>query len=214
MKKLFVLFFGFLLVACGKPYTVNPQIHQNVINAGNQVVYSPSAHTWNNGDMAEDRIVFTKSVSAGSGNYSEYSAQGRPLIMMPTQYEFLWNGRLIGYSTANLKFYELMYEEGIFRIKELSFGEVKQIFPDLEIIKLSSAVDNEVCIQRWPFEVKSFMLLNDTDETFYHYSYESKIRPNIPFNSLLTVNAYETIIFSHFASRDELFPILKIKIAF
>lgn len=201
------------MVACGKPYAVYPQLHQNVVNVENHVVYSPSAHAWNNG-MADDRIVFTKSVSAGSGNYSEYSAQGRPLIMMPTQYEFLWNGRLIGYSTANLKFYELMYEEGIFRIKELSFGEVKQIFPDLEIIKLSSAVDNEVCIQRWPFEVKSFMLLNDTDETFYHYSYESKIRPNIPFNSLLTVNAYETIIFSHFASRDELFPILKIKIAF
>lgn len=214
MKKLFVLCFAFLLAACTKPYVVNPQIYENAINAGYQVVYSPTAHAWSKGSMAEDRIVFTKSVSIGSGNYSQYSAPGRPMIMMPTQYEFLFNGRLIGYSTADLKFYELIFEEGIVRVKELSFAEVKEIFPGLEIIKVSTAENGKLQIKRLPFETKSFMVLNDTDETFYHYSYENKITPNAPFNSLLTVDSYETILFSHFKSRDDMFPILKIKVTF
>ena len=214
MKNLLILCFAFFVSACGKPYEVTPQIYDDAVKPGYQVVYSPSAQVWNNGSMAEESIVFTKSVSVGSGNYSEYSAHGRPMVMMPTQYEFLFHGRLIGYSTADLKFYELIYQEKTFRVKELSFAEVKQIFPGLEIIKVSSAVNNELYVKRWPFEIKSFLVLNDTNETFYHYSYENKIQQNVPFNSLLTVNAYETLIFSHFASRDKLFPILKIKITF
>lgn len=214
MKQILILCFVFLLSACGKPYMINPQIIENAVNVGTQVVYLPHAKVWNNGSMAEDRIVFTKSISVGSGNYSEYSAEGYPMIMMPTQYEFLLNGRLIGYSSADLKFYEVVYEEGIFRVKELSFAQVKEIFPDLEILKISSSLENELHVNRWPFEIKSFMILNDTDQTFYHYSYENGFKSSTPFNSLLTVDKYQTIIFSHFESRDALFPILKINVTF
>lgn len=213
MKKILILFTLLVMSACTKPYRINPQIYENEIKAGYQVVYSPGAKEWNNGGMTPDRIVFTKSISSGSGNYSEYKAKGYPLIMMPTQFEFLWNGRLIGYSTADLKFYELVYEDEIFRIKVLSFAQVKEIFPGLEILKLSS-VKTDLIVKRLPFEPKSFMMLNDTDRSFYHYSFEEDVKFDAPFNALLTVKTYETLIFSHFGSRDVLYPILKIIVTY
>lgn len=84
--------------------------------------------------MAEDRIVFTKHISAGSGSYSEYKSPEQELYLSST-YEFLSNGRLIGYSGHELKFYELKYiKDGVWQV-ELTPEQVAELFPGLEIIK-------------------------------------------------------------------------------
>lgn len=211
-KKLVALIMIFFIASCGGAYKLNPEIKDNAIKDGYQAVYSPSGKFWSNGGMVDDRIVFTKSISSGSGSYSEYTAKNWPVIMMPTQYEFIFEGRLIGYSTAELKFYELLMINDNFEAKELPLPHVQEIFKGLEIIPVSSATNNELTIKKLPWQTKSFLILNDTTEYFYRYDFETAVKFDEPFKTLITVDKFETIIFSHFGSRESLFPILKIAV--
>lgn len=57
----------------------------------------------------------------------------------------------------------------------------------------------------------SFLLLNDTEQSYHRYSFEGR-REARPFKSLLTADAAGDIRFSHFGSDDELFPALTIRV--
>ena len=113
MKNLAVLCLVCLLAACNSACEFPAAVTEDAVRENYQVVYSPSAGVWNNGGMAEDRIVFTKHVSPGSGSYSEYVSDVQTLYLSST-YEFLYAGRLIGYSEHELKFFEVVYRDGKF----------------------------------------------------------------------------------------------------
>ena len=200
-----------LLFGCGKAYEVNPEFIDNEVKENAQILYSPAGVYWSDGGMPEDRILFTKHISSGSGSYSEYVAEKEAPLYMPTNYEFLFEGRLIGYNSANLKFFEARYEDGTFIVSELSEEQVRYLFPQLEIIKISEAKDGVLKIKKRFWQTKSVLLLNDTKQDFHRYSFEKKDEYK-PFKSLLTIDGTEDIIYSHMGSRDELFPILKIKV--
>ena len=56
---------------------------------------------------------FVKKVAGGLSNFSEfYSPYDEFLFSTGTQYEFIKDGRLIGYSNSELKFYEFFMDEG------------------------------------------------------------------------------------------------------
>ncbi len=201
-----------IISACSAAYHLPQDIRDNLIEPDYQVIYSPSAKVWSDGGMVEDRIVFTKYTSVGSGSYSEYRASGAELYMNSTS-EFLLDGRLIGYNPHDLKFYEAVYQDGAFKSVELAPQQVAEIFPGLEIIKLSSAKDGVITVKKLPFQNKSFLLLNDTPVSYYHYSFENFDGYNRIFKGLLTVDDCGDIVFSHFGSRDEkLNPLLTIKV--
>lgn len=199
------------LACCGKAYDINPDFIDNAVYDGYQILYSPGGNYWSNGGMVEDRIVFTKRVSIGSGSYSEYVAGREAPLFMPTNYEFLHQGRLIGYNNANLKFFEAKYEDGTFTVSELTLPQIQELFPGLELVKISEAKDGVLNVQKKRWQTKSFLLVNDTEQDFYHYSFEGR-ESSAPFKLLLTADSFDEIVFSHFGSRDELFPILRIKV--
>lgn len=201
-----------IISACSAAYHLPQDIRDNLIEADYQVIYSPASDIWSDGGMVDDRIVFSKYISVGSGSYSEYRASGAELYMNSTS-EFLLDGRLIGYNPHDLKFYEAVYQNGTFKSIEMTPRQVAGLFPGLEIVKLSSAKDGVITVKKLPFQNKSFLLLNDTPVSYYHYSFENFDGYDRIFKGLLTVGSYRDIIFSHFGSRDEkLNPLLTVKV--
>ena len=191
MKKL-IFIFGLLLL-CSPVFAGNMK---PVLN-NNQIVYSPSARAFSTGGMAEDRIVLTKSVSSGSGNYSIYTYNNQG-IMLGSDYEFLFNGRLISCHNADLKIYEVIYNGKNFEEKELTEGQIKEIFPDAEILLISHFVDNKTTVIKPAFEKKDFLLLNDTDKYFHKYSFHPQSVKYSPVAGLFKASSIGKITFSHF----------------
>lgn len=212
MKKLAAFLCLFFLAACSSPYVMNNQIVDNAVENKTQVVYVPSANYWNKGAMADDRIVFTKHITSGSGSYSEY-ASAKDTLSLPTTYEFLYDGRLIGYNEHDLKFYEVIYKKGKFTTITLTPKQVHDIFPGLDIVTTSSAKNGVITIEKPVFEDMTFLLLNDTDVSYYHYSFEEfKNTAGSPFKGMIKVKDTDALLFSHFESTAPEYPVLKIKI--
>ncbi len=210
MRRIAVLLCLCFLGACSRSYTFPTAVTQDAVTEGSQVIFLPSVGVWSNGGMAEDRIVFTKHVSVGSGSYSEYVSDKQTLYL-PSTYEFLYQGRLIGYSAHDLKFYETVYKDGRFVTDPLAPTAVAEIFPSLPLVLISSAQNGEITVDKpfWRDEV--FLLLNDTNESYYHYSFEDYTPPASPFKSYLVLDRAETLVFSHFGSSD--MPVLRLKIS-
>ena len=191
MKKI-ILTLGLLLL-CSPVFTGNMK---PVLN-NNQIIYSPAARSFSTGGMADDRIVLTKSVSAGTGNYSIYSYNNSE-TMLASNYEFLFNGRLIACHNADLKIYEVIYNGKDFEEKELTEGQIKEIFPEAEILLISHFVDNKTTVRKPAFEKKDFLLLNDTNKNFHKYSFHPQSVKYSPVAGLFKASSIGKITFSHF----------------
>ena len=163
----------------------------------NQIIYSPSAKTWNKDGIFEDGIALTKKTSPGTGNYSIYYNNSNE-VMLGSNYEFLYDGRLIACHNADLKIFELVYNGNFFEEKELTKEQIKEIFPDAEIITISQFKDQKLTVTKPAFEKKKFLLLNDTDKYFYKYSFKPKSVKFSPVGGLFRASTIGRITFSHF----------------
>ena len=94
----------------------------------------------------------------------------------------------------------------------LTDEQLKELFPNLEIIKVSQFQDNEITVKKPWFKDKTFLLVNDTTMDFYKYQFENYSKQNELIRGLFEANKPRTFIFSHFGSRDKLFPILTIHV--
>lgn len=212
MKKIIRLSLLIFLVSCTGAYTFPASITDEAIVKNHQVLYSTQSGRWNNDGITNDDIVFTKHISSGSGSYSEYISSKQD-IYLGTTFEFLYNGKLIGYDQHNLKFYEIKHQKDKFIAVSLKTEQVKKIFKGLQIVKTSEAINGVLTIKKLPFEQKSFLLLNDADTGYYHYSFEDFTNlSQAPIKSIITVDCARDIIFSHFGSREQMNPILTLKI--
>ena len=119
-------------------------------------------------------------------------------IMLGSDYEFLFNGRLISCHNADLKIFELVYNGNFFEEKELTKEQIKEIFPDAEIITISQFKDQKLTVTKPAFEKKKFLLLNDTDKYFYKYSFKPKSVKFSPVGGLFRASTIGRITFSHF----------------
>lgn len=191
MKKL-IFIFGLSLM-CSTVFAANMK---PVLN-NTQLLYSPKDNIFSVGAPVNDKISISKKTSTGTGNYSIYSYKNNE-IMLGSDYEFLFNGRLISCHNADLKFFELVYNGKIFEEKELSQGQVQEIFPDAEIILISHFVDNKTTVRKPAFQKKNFLLLNDTDKYFYKYSFSPQSVKYSPVAGLFRASSIGKITFSHF----------------
>lgn len=145
---------------------------------------------------------FVKETSIGTSNFSEfYSPDGSFLFSTGTQYEFIKDGGLIGYSNSDLKFYEYRMYGDLLQQRELLEEEVKELFPKYDIIRISdfSPKTNSLKIKKNKRNMK-LILLNDTDSYFYHYDFTSN---NAKFKKyflkgFLDIRKKGMIQFSHF----------------
>ena len=118
---------------------------------------------------------YVKKIADGVVKYSEfYSPDGTFLFSTGTEYEFIKNGSLIGYSNSNLKFYEYEMADGILNERELTPEEVQELFPKYEIVKISqfSTSTNSLKVKKKRGTLK-LILLNDTDRYFGNYSFST-----------------------------------------
>lgn len=199
-----------LLCACGADYQF-PAFTDHPILEGEQIFYSPSEKQWKISGQADENLIFTKHISVGSGSYSEYVSDSGTLPLSSTQ-EYLVNGRLIGYSEHNLKFYETKATPDGFVTDVLSTQEVENLFPGLDLVLTSQVVDGELLVGKLPWESKIFLLLNDTPDSYYHYSFENEGMRKMPFKSAVYADKAEVLIYSHFGNNDAMNPALVIHI--
>lgn len=129
---------------------------------------------------------YTKKISAGTSNFSEfYNKNGEFIFSTGTNYEFILDGKLYGYSNSELKFYQFYVdndEKGDYIYsEEISQKEIEELFKDFKIINISE-FSNSTNSLKLKKDKKHFkiLLLNDTDRYFYHYGFTSN---NAKFNT-------------------------------
>ncbi len=200
MKKIFLS----LLVLCGLTLVAQAADLANIkyknIKAEDKLKIVNDV--WTDKVKRSDSDYFIKFVSDGSGSYSEfYNSDGSFAFNTGCQYEFIKNGDLIGYSNQDLKFYDFTYSNGELSRRELTEEEIKTLFPDYEIIKISEFAEttNSFKVKKDKLNFK-IILSNDTDRNFYHYGFStgnSKIE-KYPLSGFLNIKKRGMIQFSHF----------------
>ncbi len=207
---------------------------------GYQVIYSPSAKTFATGGMAPDRIVLTKKTSEGSGSYSLYSYKcncknkttkckcgcslskkkcncskksntGINELALNSNYEFIYENRLIGVDNENLNYYEIVYNDGEFSQNKLSIEDVKQIFKDAEIVKISEFKRGKYTVIGNKTE-KEILLFNDTDANFHKYNVAPEsANINKYIKGLIQLPSKGNVIFSHIGNEKAKKYTIKVK---
>lgn len=210
MKNFILLFAIVLSINTAFAYNYNSEIINNAVNEDHRLEYNQTKKTWvkTNSETPE---TFTKHWTKGSGGFSEYE-RNKNMLETCTTYEFLYKNQLIGYNTHTLKFYKFDFENEKFNKTELSESQIKELFPDVEIVKISQFKDNKITLNKPWFKKKTFLIVNDTDKEFYKYQFEHYAKTDELIRELIEVDRPRTFIFSHFGSRDKLFPTLKITV--
>ena len=187
-----------------------PESITGYLDVNQKVTYSNSTKTWSRLPQ-NNAITFTKHMTVGTGSFSEFLNQ-KKYYNTNTTMEFFDGNKLIGYNQHLLKFFELGFDGNKITHRELSVPEIQKLFPDTEIVKVSDFKNDKITLKK-PFrKTKTFLLINDTNRDFYKYSYEKHGNGTELIKSILEVKKPKKIVFSHFGSRDELFPILTIRV--
>lgn len=216
MKNLLVLLSVFWVSALsGYAYNYKLPV-TNEVKDTQSVYYNMETKEWSRSQLNQEDLFFTKYMTKGSGGYSEYdTAQKQYDMGAGSTYEFLDGTSLIGYNAHTLKFYKFTFNGEKFEAQELTPTEVQSYFPDVVIVKISSFKNNKITVRKPWFKPASFMLLNDTNTDFYKYQFENQQQYQLikgvfemPKNMFLP----KTLIYSHFASKDPMFPKFEITV--
>lgn len=209
MKKIILTLMLILAGACAFAYNYNPYV-KDAINENQIVDYSPVTKKWSRNLKVND-YVFSKHMTHGSGGFSEYTFKDKTYDSNTT-YEFLYNGRLIGYNVHLLKFFDLGLDKDGFTYRELTPDEVQRLFPYVQLVKISDFKDGKITLDLPIFHTQTFMLLNDTDREFYKYSFEYFNNDKQLFRSVFEIRVPRILVYSHFKSRNPDTPALEILI--
>lgn len=193
-------------------YEYSPKI-LDIVKEGQKTAFCAETKKWSR-EAGEKDIVFTKFITHGSGSFSEYR-NDNTYYDTNTTYEFLYKDRLFGYNMHQLKFYELKFENDKFKYYELSPEIVQQFFPNVEIIKVSEFKDNRLTLKKPRFKKVTYLLLNDTKKDFYKYQFENIDNEKELVHGIFEIGKIKkpmTLVYSHFGSRDEAFPVLRITV--
>ena len=179
----------------------------------NSVYYNLQTQKWSlNRQTPKDVKLIYKMYSA-SGGYSEYYNNRGKLAIGPfSNREFIDDGNLIGIDNGNLKLIKYYYDNGYFRNSILDEGYIEKLFPEIEIIKLSQFVNNEITIYKKPLEQKKILILNDTKNNYYKNIFKPANIEDKDITGLITVSKFGKIVFSHYGDDNEFFPALKIHV--
>lgn len=200
MKKVFLVLLT--LLVCNFSYAED-NLH-NAIRNEDTIVYSLEDSSWKRFSGEEDGIIITKQLVEGTGSCSIYNnADGTLAFALATDYELINDGKLIIVDNNMLKYYKLLYNGESFEQVLLSEDEVKSIFPDVEIYKLSCVdSDGKMWLHKPLGKQRNLLLFNDTDRCFHSLNTLSKGVQDSEIKGLIKINKYGIIRFSHFGERD------------
>jgi hypothetical protein len=200
MKK-YLLFLSILLT-CNFAFA-NENVH-NAIYDKDRVAYSLLNSRWQRVSFKNDSINLVKQLVEGTGSCSVYNHEdGTLAFALATDCELINNGKLIIIDNNLLKYYKLIYNGKSFEQVLLTDDEIKSIFPNAELFKLSTLDnDNKVWIHKPFLKKKTILLVNDTENCYHKLNTKSKNVQDSEIKGLITFNNYSIVRFKHFGVRD------------
>lgn len=183
----------------------------NYITEKQTIFYNPQKSIWTLMPETEDDIQITNKSFIGSGGFCEYYYQDGKLAIGPEiNIGFVQDGEFIGINSQELKFYKYKYQDKKFVSELLTQEEIQKLYPEYKIIKVSEFKNNEITINKKFFEKINVLLLNDTEQSFYKYSYKpASINPEY-IKPFIHISHPGKIIFSHYGNDTKETPALKI----
>lgn len=180
------------------------------INNNSQILYSPTHNMWTLKSEEKDNISFKKTISTGSGSYSIYKYNNEE-TMLNSNYEFIYNSRLIGADNENLKFYEILYKNSKLEQKLLTEQELQEIFTDVDIVKISE-FNNGVYPVINNCANKKILLYNDTEANFHKYFVKPEISAaDRNIKSLIILPKKGKVKFAHISDKLQPEYVIKVK---
>ena len=177
------------------------------------VYYNLQTASWSDKKQSDNDIALKFKNFVGSGGFNEYYYDNGKLAIGPcTNVEFIADGKLIGINGHDLKFVKYNYNNGRISSEYLTEQELKKLYPEYEIVKISQFKNNEITINKKIFTKKRVLLLNDTKESFYKYSYKPAGVNRSGIKPFINLSHSGKIVFSHYGVDTELFPALKIHV--
>lgn len=183
----------------------------NYITEKQTIFYNPQKSIWTLMPETEDDIQITNKSFIGSGGFCEYYYQDGKLAIGPEiNIGFVQDGEFIGINSQELKFYKYKYQNKKFVSELLTQEEIQKLYPEYKIIKVSEFKNNEITINKKFFEKINVLLLNDTEQSFYKYSYKpASVNPEY-IKPFIHISHPGKIIFSHYGNDTKETPALKI----
>jgi len=165
----------------------------------NFVIYSPLTESWSTGGIIPDGIVLSKKVQYGNGAYSEYFHHNNKLAFaLTSDCEFVKNGTLVSVNNNELKYSKIIYSDNKFVEVSLTSDELKNIFPEAEIIEMSNFKLNKLSIKKPLFEKKNVLLVNNTKKYYYNPTCTLPKSQTSPIKGFITLYKYGKYSFKHF----------------
>lgn len=175
-----------------------PSFAFNSINENDNIFYNKNLNVWPKEENKND-ISLIKKISEGTGSYSIYYYDiNTPAFILSSNYEFIDNNNLIGIDNANLKYNKIIYKDSKFIEQPLTIEELKNIFKNAEIIKISAFKNNKIKIKKPLFKTKEILLVNNTDKYFHKYFINPEKNGNKNIKGLITLDKkFKKVEFSH-----------------
>lgn len=201
MKKAasFIFIFCTLIAFCAPVFALDP-VYEN-----DKVIYDTKTKCWSKEENKEGIILYKKT-SSGTGSYSIYYYKcNKPAFQSSSNFEFIDNKMLIAIDNASLKYSKIIFDGSKFIQIPLEIEELKTIFPDVEIIKISRFKNNKLTIKKPLFKKKTVLLVNDTDEYFHKYFVSPESSANKNIKGLITLSKkFTKVKFCHLGEKDGL----------
>src|SRR5699024_9469228 len=129
----------------------------------------------------------------------------KPAFQSGSNFEFIDDKKLIAVDNASLKYSKIIFDGSKFIQIPLEIEELKTIFPDVEIIKISRFKNNKLTIKKPLFKKKTVLLINDTDEYFHKYFVSPESSANKNIKGLITLSKkFTKVKFCHLGEKDGL----------
>lgn len=201
MKKAasFIFIFCTLIAFCAPVFALDP-VYEN-----DKVIYDTKTKCWSKEENKEGIILYKKT-SSGTGSYSIYYYKcDKPAFQSSSNFEFIDDKKLIAIDNASLKYSKIIFDGSKFIQIPLEIEELKTIFPDVEIIKISRFKNNKLTIKKPLFKKKTVLLVNDTDEYFHKYFVSPESSANKNIKGLITLSKkFTKVKFCHLGEKDGL----------
>lgn len=199
-----------ILTALFMSFTLLNAYSYDYIKENQKIYYNPQNGSWaTEGQTSEDLLLINKSF-IGSGGFQEYYLWDGELAIGPeTNVGFISRGKFIAINSQDLKFFKYTYKNNKFTPIPLNEDEIQKLYPEYQIIKISEFENNTITLNKYFFSKKKVLLLNDTDQSFYKYTYKPKVNPSFvkPF---IEISHAGKIVFSHYGDDTPESPALKI----
>lgn len=178
----------------------------------NSYIYSISTKIWKikqaNQIINQDEIELKENPPEGSMGYTTFSVIRKDNqsqeIFSPSDVPivFIKNNNLYYLGITENKFYSVNFENNNFQSKELSINEVKQLFPDYEII---TCADRKNDIINFNHSSKNkYMLLSCSYNTKYMFSSDDPTFSKEKFNNTFSIkNKNAWVLFAPFGSEQD-----------